>query len=135
MHDCYSMVRYCTVSTPYKGRKVRYGEDIWVVLLLPTQDNYKLFDITMTSLLCKHLCGRRKPGLVDSKLDSRLKGRGFESHPILDKNGVKTMPGWLKYPILDHSMIEKKENTGSQMGHTKNKIFKNIYVVNLHFRI
>jgi len=30
------------------------------------------------------------------------------------------MPGRLKYPILVHSMIEKKENTGSQMGHTKN---------------
>jgi len=41
------------------------------------------------------------------------------SHPILDGNGVKTMPGRLKYPILVHSIIEKKENTGSQMGHTK----------------
>ncbi len=61
----------------------------------------------------------RKPGLVDSKLDSRPKGRGFESHPILDGNGVKTMPGRLKYPILVHLMIEKKENTGSRMGHTK----------------
>jgi hypothetical protein len=27
------------------------------------------------------------------------------------------------HPILVHSIIEKKENTGSQMGHTK-KIFK-----------
>ncbi len=42
----------------------------------------------------------RKPGLVDSKLDSGSKGRGIESHPILDGNGVKTMPGQLKYPIL-----------------------------------
>jgi hypothetical protein len=32
------------------------------------------------------------PGLVDSKLDSRSKGSGFEYHPILDGNGVKTMP-------------------------------------------
>jgi len=32
------------------------------------------------------------------------------------------MPGGLKYPILVHSMIEKKENTGSQMGHTKKKV-------------
>jgi len=62
---------------------------------------------------------------VDSKLDSRSKGCGFKSHPILDGNGVKTMPGQLKYPIMVHSMIEKKENTGSQMGHTKNKMFKN----------
>jgi len=50
----------------------------------------------------------QKPGLVDSKLDSRSKGRGFESHPILDGNGVKTMPGRLKCPILVHSIIEKK---------------------------
>ncbi len=55
-------------------------------------------------------------GLVDIKLDSRSKGRGFKSHPILDGNGVKTMPGRLKYPILVHSLIEKKENTGGQMG-------------------
>ncbi len=68
----------------------------------------------------------QKPGLVDSKLDSQLKGHGFESHPILDGNGVKTMPGWLKYPILVHWMIKKKENKSGQMGHTKNKIFKNM---------
>jgi hypothetical protein len=61
---------------------------------------------------------------VDSKLDSRSKGRWFKSHPILDGNGVKTMPVRLKYPILVRSMIENKENIGSQMGHTKNKIFK-----------
>jgi len=63
-----------------------------------------------------------KPGLVDSKLDSGLKGCGFESCLILyvlDGNGVITMPGRLKYPILVHSIIEKKENTGSKMGHTK----------------
>ncbi len=30
--------------------------------------------------------------LVVSKLESRLEGRGFESHPILDGNGVKAMP-------------------------------------------
>jgi len=45
------------------------------------------------------------------------------SHPTLDGNGVKAMPGRLKYPILVHSIIEKKENTGSQMGPIK-KIFK-----------
>jgi len=61
----------------------------------------------------KNVAQGRKPGLVDSKLDSQSKGRGFKSHPILDGNGVKTMPGRLKYPILVHSMIEKKENTGS----------------------
>jgi hypothetical protein len=46
----------------------------------------------------------------------------ISSHPTLDGNGVKAMPGRLKYPILVHSIIDKKENTGSQMGHTK-KIF------------
>ncbi len=45
----------------------------------------------------------RKPGLVDSKIDSRLKGRGFESCLILDGNGVKAMQGRFKYTILVHS--------------------------------
>ncbi len=45
------------------------------------------------------------------------------SHPTLDGNGVKVMPGQLKYSIIVHLKIEKKENTGSQMGHIKN-IFK-----------
>jgi len=35
------------------------------------------------------ICGQ-KSGLVVSKL---MEGRGFESHPILDGNGVKSMPG------------------------------------------
>jgi len=30
---------------------------------------------------------------VVSELDSELEGRGFESHPVLDGNGVKAMPG------------------------------------------
>jgi len=49
----------------------------------------------------------RKPGLVDSKLDSRLEGRGFKSCLILrtlDGNGVKAMPGRVKYPILVYSI-------------------------------
>ena len=35
----------------------------------------------------------RKSGLVGSELDSRSKGRGFESCPSLDGNDVKVMPG------------------------------------------
>ena len=67
----------------------------------------------------------RKSGIVISKLDSRSEGRGFESHPILDGNGVKAMPGSIPvHPILVHSIHEKKENIGSQMGHTKKKHFK-----------
>jgi len=58
---------------------------------------------------------------VVTKLDSQLKGRGFESHPILDQNGFKAMPGLISVPNsglgLSHQMKEK-ENTGSQMGHT-----------------
>ncbi len=41
--NCYSMVRCGTVSTPYWGRKVRYGTDIWVVLLLPSVKSYYYF--------------------------------------------------------------------------------------------
>jgi len=35
----------------------------------------------------------QKSGLVVSKLDSRKEGRGFKSHPLLDGNGLKAMPG------------------------------------------
>ncbi len=35
----------------------------------------------------------RKSGLLVSKLDSQLEGRGFESHPMLDGIVVKVMPG------------------------------------------
>ena len=43
----------------------------------------------------KYKLAGRKSGLVVSILDSRLEGRGFESHPILilNGNGVKAMPG------------------------------------------
>ncbi len=37
-------------------------------------------------------------GLVVSKLDSQWEGCGFESHPILDGNGVKAMPGSVLAP-------------------------------------
>jgi len=60
---------------------------------------------------------------VVSQLNSRLEGRAFESHPIVDGNGVKVMPGLIparNHPIQVNSIIEKKENTGSQIGHTKN---------------
>ncbi len=58
-----------------------------------------------------------------SVLDSRSKGRGFKSHPILDGNGFEAMPGSIDRLILVKSSNENKENTCSQMGHTK-KIFK-----------
>jgi hypothetical protein len=57
-------------------------------------------------------------GLGVSKLDSRLVGRRFEFHPLLD--GVsKPCQDQFLHPILVHSIIEKKENIGGQMGHTK----------------
>jgi hypothetical protein len=40
---------------------------------------------------------------------------------MLDGSGVKAMPGSIPAPILVHSILEKKENIGSQMGHTKKK--------------
>ncbi len=40
----------------------------------------------------------RKSGLVVSKLYSQFEGCGFESHPILDGNGVKTMQGSITAP-------------------------------------
>ncbi len=39
-----------------------------------------------------------KPGLVVRRLNSQLKGRGFESHPVLDGNGVKSMPESIPAP-------------------------------------
>ncbi len=35
---------------------------------------------------------------VGNELVSRLEGREFESHPILDGNGVKAMPGSIPVP-------------------------------------
>ncbi len=37
-------------------------------------------------------------GSVVCKLDSQLEGFEFESHPILDGNGVKVMPGSILAP-------------------------------------
>jgi hypothetical protein len=61
---------------------------------------------------------------VVSRLFSRLEGRGFESHHILDENGVKAIPGSILVPSPgSFNLFENKENIGSQMGHTK-KFFK-----------
>ncbi len=35
---------------------------------------------------------------MGSKLDSQLEGHGFKSHPILDGNGVKAIPGLIPAP-------------------------------------
>jgi hypothetical protein len=56
---------------------------------------------------------------VGGKLNSQLKGCGFESHPIQDGNGFKTMPGLIIVPNPVKSSKEGKKNPGSQMGHTK----------------
>ena len=59
----------------------------------------------------------QKSGLMGSEFDSRSKDRGFDSHPILDGNGVKAMPGLIPvHPFLVYSTHEKKENIGSKMG-------------------
>ncbi len=64
----------------------------------------------------------QKSGLEVSALHSWLEDWRFEYRPLLDGNGVKAMPG----SILVHSIIGKKENIGSQMGHSPQKIYKNI---------
>jgi len=46
----------------------------------------------------KSLIKGRKSGLVVSQFDSWLEGCGFESHPILDGNCVKTKPGSITAP-------------------------------------
>jgi len=54
-----------------------------------------------------------------------LEDRGFESHPMIDGNCVKAMPGSISSPNPGSLIIKKKEKKGSHMGHTK-KIFKKI---------
>jgi len=52
--------------------------------------------------------------------DWNLEGRGIDPCPMLDGSGVKAMPGSIPAPkILVHSILEKKENIGSRMVHTK----------------
>jgi len=53
-----------------------------------------------------------------------LEDRGFESHPMINGNGFKAMLGSITAPNSGSLLIEKKENKGSQMGHTK-KYLKN----------
>jgi len=55
----------------------------------------------------KEFCGQ-KSGLVVSVLDSWFEGHGFESHPIIDGNGVKPCQNQFLHPILVHSIIEKE---------------------------
>ncbi len=51
-----------------------------------------------TTILYKKNFAGQKSGLMVSILDSQLEGRGFESHPILDGNGVKAMPELIPAP-------------------------------------
>jgi len=66
------------------------------------------------------LLNGQKSGPVVSKLDSRLEGCGFKSHPMLDGNGVNVMPGSIPAPNPGSFNNWKERNIGSQMGHTKN---------------
>jgi len=47
----------------------------------------------------------------------------FPSNPMLDGSGVKAMPGTIPTPNSS-SLWKNKENTGSQMGQTKNIFLK-----------
>ena len=64
---------------------------------------------------------------VVSKLESRLKDRGFESHPMLDGNGVKAMPRSIPEPNPESFNNWKERNIGSQRGHTKKIFLKRYY--------
>jgi len=46
------------------------------------------------------------------------------SHPKLDGNGVKAMPGQLQHTILVHSTIEKKEKYRWPNGAHQKNIFE-----------
>ncbi len=74
----------------------------------------------------------QKSSLVVSVLNSCLVDCGFESHPMLDGNCVKAMPGYTTAPNSGSLFIEKKENKGSLMGHTK-KIFKKTFISETRF--
>jgi len=49
-------------------------------------------------------------------------GSNLVSSKILNGNGAKAMPGSIPAPNSG-SVSKNKKNTGSQMGHTKKKIF------------
>jgi len=75
----------------------------------------------------KKIYNGRKSGLVISKLDSQLEGRGFESHPILDGNGVKAMLGSIPTPNPgSFSNWKRKKIQGAKWGTPKKK--KYIYM-------
>ncbi len=74
------------------------------------------------------ICQRRKSGLVVGVLNSCLEDRGLESHPMLDGNCVKAMPGSISSHNPGSLIIKKKEKKGSQMGHTKKNIKKNTVI-------
>ena len=71
---------------------------------------------------------RCQSDLVDSKLDLKSKGCGFESHLISSKtiygNGVRTLSGPIPAPNSGSVSKEIKKNTSTQMLNTK-KAFKN----------
>jgi len=54
-------------------------------------------------------------------MDKPTHDRGFESHPILDGNGFKAMPGSIDmYPILVKSLNEIKKIQVVKWGTQKN---------------
>jgi len=46
---------------------------------------------------------------VVRELDSQLEGCGFKSHPMLDENGVKAMPGSIPAPNPGSFINEKRK--------------------------
>ncbi len=72
-----------------------------------------------TCAVGKIILNGQKSGLAVSVLSSGLEDCGFESHPMLDRNGVKAKPGSITAPNPGSLIIEQKENKVGQMGHTK----------------
>jgi len=58
----------------------------------------------------------RKSGLVVIDLDSWLEDQGFESHAILDGNGVKEMPGLILAPKPGSFNNQKEKKYGQPNG-------------------
>jgi hypothetical protein len=75
-----------------------------------------------------------KGALVVSKLGSRSEGCGFESHPILDGNSFKSVPGSI--PILVISSKEKKLNGTHQKNILKSYSQKmTLFLFDMFFRL
>jgi len=59
---------------------------------------HNTFDIYSSSIVFKYIFVERKLRSSGRALGSRSEGRGFDPHPMLDRSGVKAMPGLIPTP-------------------------------------